>query len=138
LRRLAVCVDEKCRDFEEGAAALLADKCLSNLAERNAGIRSSGTVCIADPLEPVIRASHSCIRLDPDQEGKRKKQNVGCRTSRKAGCLTGSGSKSVMTRLPLTSGSKTESLNLNVGYLQALVGGLQSDTQNQPILSNHK
>jgi hypothetical protein len=140
LRRLAVCVDQKCRIFEEGTAALLSDKGLGNLAGGNPGISDSGPICSVKPVEPILRACHSSKRLSIGQEEKRKKQNAGCKISRKAGCLSGSSNRSATnlsgssnrsatTRLPPTSADATENLTLNVGYLQALVGGLPTQTQ---------
>ena len=130
LRRLAVCVDEKCRLFEEGAAALLSDDCLGNMIGSNPSMCAAVPVCIANPqaVEPVFCTRHPSVPLKLDQEGKRKKQKAGCKISKKVGFLTGSSNHTAI-RLPLTPTSTTENLNLNLGYLQALVGGLPTYTQ---------
>ncbi len=126
LRRLAVCVDEKCRLYEEGTAALLADYGLGGVAGRTPGINSSsaGPVCIIDPVEPVLRACHSSKRLILDQDEKRKTQNAGCKISKKAGGLTSKGNRCTTPRLAPKPTIPRENPSLSVGYLQALVGGL--------------
>ncbi len=137
LRRLAVCADEKCFHFTAGsgslAASLLTGDCLGNLAGDNDGLSASSKAIFYKP-NPVSVVNHSCEGEVTGKQEKCQEKNAGCIMSREACCLAGRNSQSATARFPLTSTSPAEVRNPNIGYLQALVGGLQWCTRLWPCV----